>query len=41
MLECTGNSEKLDALLLMLNRYGIAELVRTGKIIMSRGADET
>ncbi len=41
MLEVTGTSEKIEALLIMLGQYGIAELVRTGKIVMSRGAEET
>jgi acetolactate synthase-1/3 small subunit len=41
MIQATGNSEKLDALLVMLQKYGIRELVRTGKIIMARGAEET
>lgn len=41
VLQCTGTSDKLDALLLLLGKYGILELVRTGKIIMARGADET
>ena len=41
MLECTGRSEKLDALELMLDKFGVVELVRTGKVLMARGADET
>ena len=41
MLQVTGSTEKLDALEMMLDKYGILELVRTGKIIMARGASQT
>jgi acetolactate synthase I/III small subunit len=41
MIQCTGSTEKLNALVLMLNKFGMQEMVRTGKIIMSRGDDET
>lgn len=41
MLQVTGNSDKLDALHTMLTKYGILEMVRTGKIIMARGMAET
>ena len=41
MLECTGRSEKLDAFLLMLSKFGIIEVVRTGKVLMARGREET
>jgi acetolactate synthase-1/3 small subunit len=37
-IECTGDPEKLDALQGMLETYGIKELVRTGKIVLARGA---
>ncbi|MCJ8329740.1 MAG: acetolactate synthase small subunit [Lentisphaeria bacterium] len=40
-LECTGNTDKLDALLEILEPYGILEMVRTGKILMARGRSET
>ena len=36
----TGNSEKLDACLGMLQEFELVELVRTGKVVMARG-DET
>jgi acetolactate synthase-1/3 small subunit len=36
----TGNSEKLDACLGMLQEFQLVELVRTGKVVMARG-DET
>jgi acetolactate synthase-1/3 small subunit len=37
MLQATGSTERLDAMELMLDKYGILELVRTGKVIMARG----
>ncbi len=40
-LECTGGSEKLDALISMLQPYNIIETVRTGKILVTRGPEET
>jgi acetolactate synthase-1/3 small subunit len=33
----TGNSDKLDALIRLLSKYTIIELVRTGKVVMARG----
>lgn len=39
--EVTGSSEKLDAIEKMLNRFGIREMVRSGKLIITRGAGET
>ena len=41
MIQATGNSDKIDALHSMLSKYGILEMVRTGKIIMARGASPT
>ena len=37
ILMCTGNSDKLDALVRMLQKFRIIELVRTGKVVMARG----
>jgi acetolactate synthase-1/3 small subunit len=37
----TGNSEKLDALIDLLGKYRIIELVRTGKVVMARGGHAT
>ncbi len=37
-IEVTGPVAKVDALKSMLDSYGIKELVRTGKIVVSRGA---
>ena len=41
MLQVTGSTEKLDAMEMMLDKYGIKEMVRTGKIIMARGSANT
>ncbi|MGQ9590260.1 MAG: acetolactate synthase small subunit [Planctomycetota bacterium] len=37
ILMATGNSEKLDALVAMLSKFRVIELVRTGKVVMARG----
>ena len=37
-IEATGTSDKLDALEDLFRAYGIKELVRTGKIALSRGS---
>lgn len=37
----TGNSDKLDALVGLLAKYTIIELVRTGKVVMARGEKAT
>jgi acetolactate synthase I/III small subunit len=39
VLEAVSSPGKLDALLAMLDTYGTCEIVRTGRIAMSRGAD--
>src|SRR5690606_56148 len=41
MLQVTGSTEKLDAMELMLDKYGLMEVIRTGKIIMARGSVDT
>ena len=33
----TGNSEKIDALVRLMERFRIIELVRTGRVVMARG----
>jgi len=40
-LMVTGKTEKLDALKEMLLPYGILELVRSGKVLISRGEAHT
>jgi acetolactate synthase I/III small subunit len=41
MLQITGGTDKLDAAEMMLDKYGISEMVRTGKVIMARGESGT
>ena len=41
ILKCTGSSEKGVALLGMLGKFGIIEVVRTGKVVMARGGEVT
>ena len=41
MLQVTGGTDKLDAAEMMLDKYGITEMVRTGKVIMARGETGT
>jgi acetolactate synthase I/III small subunit len=40
-VQVTGNTEKVDALHRMLGRYGVIEMVRTGKVIVARGEEVT
>jgi len=37
VIEATGSPEKLDALLDVLEPYGVREIVRAGTIALSRG----
>ena len=41
ILMATGDTEKVDALIKMMGSYKIIELVRTGKVVMARGNEET
>ncbi len=41
ILRCAGETDKLDAFVGLLKSFGITELVRSGKILMARGLDET
>jgi acetolactate synthase-1/3 small subunit len=41
MLRVYGSSEKLDALIALLRPHGMRELVRSGKIVMVRGLQDT
>lgn len=38
IVEVTGSTDKLDKIVLLLDTYGIREMVRTGIIAMARGA---
>jgi acetolactate synthase-1/3 small subunit len=40
-IEVTGDSEKLDAVENMVNKFGILEMVRSGKLIIARGKELT
>jgi acetolactate synthase-1/3 small subunit len=37
IIEVTGSADKVDALIALLNKYGIKEMMRTGRIVLSRG----
>ncbi len=37
----TGSSDKLNAFQSMLEKYGLVEIVRSGKLFMVRGSEET
>jgi acetolactate synthase I/III small subunit len=41
ILRCSGETGKLDAFVGLLKPFGIIELVRSGKILMARGLEET
>ena len=41
ILMCTGNTDKLDAMIQLMKKFKIVELVRTGKVVMARGEQET
>lgn len=41
ILQITGNSDKLDAMIKLLKKFKVIELVRTGKVVMARGDEAT
>jgi acetolactate synthase-1/3 small subunit len=41
ILQVVGNPSKIDALEEMIEKFKVIELVRTGKVVMSRGQDMT
>jgi len=41
IIQVTGNSDKIEAMLSLCKKYDIVEFVRTGKIIMMRGEGKT
>jgi acetolactate synthase-1/3 small subunit len=41
IIQATGNSEKIEAMLSLCKKFEIVEFVRTGKIIMMRGESKT
>jgi acetolactate synthase I/III small subunit len=41
VIETTGTEDKIDALINMLQPYGLKEIVRTGRVAMTRGGGTT
>lgn len=41
ILQIAGDSDKVDAMIELLRKFKIVELVRTGKVIMARGQEVT
>lgn len=41
VVQVTGHTDKVDALVEMLRKFGVREIVRTGKVVMARGMEET
>lgn len=41
VLRVTGGSEKLDSFISLVRPFGLVELVRSGKILMTRGPEST
>ncbi|NIM06415.1 MAG: acetolactate synthase small subunit [Armatimonadetes bacterium] len=41
IIECTGTAAKIDALQGLLEKYGIREMMRTGRIVLARGLKTT
>ena len=41
IVQCVGDSGKIDALIENFTDYGIVELVRTGKVVLARGSQKT
>ena len=41
VVEATGTEDKIDAIVAMLRPYGLKELVRTGRVAMTRGSTST
>jgi acetolactate synthase I/III small subunit len=40
-VEVTGRSDKIDAILSLLQKYGVREMVRTGQVTLVRGTQPT
>lgn len=41
IIEVTGNRPKIDAMLKLMEKYGIREMARTGEVILARGLQPT
>jgi acetolactate synthase-1/3 small subunit len=37
-METTGDTDKIDSLIELLRRYGVVEVMRTGRVAMLRGS---
>lgn len=40
-VQCAGTEQKIDSLIRLLDRFGVLELVRTGKVVLARGSQQT
>ena len=40
-LQVTGETDKLDAVHKLFDRFGVLEMVRTGKVLIARGEEST
>jgi acetolactate synthase-1/3 small subunit len=40
-VQCAGTEQKIDSLIRLLEGFGVLELVRTGKVVLARGAKPT
>lgn len=41
IIQITGNTDKIDAMKSLCQKFEIVEYIRTGKVIMLRGEDKT
>jgi acetolactate synthase-1/3 small subunit len=41
IIQITGNTDKIDAMKSLCSKFEIVEYIRTGKVIMLRGEEET
>ena len=41
IFQVVGNPSKIDAMMEMIEKFKIIEIVRTGKVLMSRGSETT
>lgn len=41
IVQISGATDKIDAFVEMMKPYGVIELVRTGKVVMARGQEDT
>ena len=41
IIQITGNTDKIDAMKHLLDKFEVVEYIRTGKVIMLRGEDIT